>query len=79
MLANMTSPDDIAAAMAIAMVPSFYALAISEVFLVVVHRAYLTKDAPERGKTLPMVNAVLPLAVGLLMVTSFFVAIMMFA
>jgi len=78
LLRNMTSPNDIGAGMALSMLPSFYALAISELFLAVVHRAYAAKDGSPMDKTLPVINAVLPLAVGVLMVAFFFVGVLMY-
>ena len=72
MTSNMGDPGGIGLAIAAAMLPSLYALIISETFLAVVYKSYADKEASNMKKPLGMRNALLPLFVICLSILLFF-------
>ena len=72
MLVHMKDPDNIGLALSLTLLPAFYALLFSEVFFVIVHKAYCTKDigSPTKEPSFQIRSMLLFLAViGIICIT----------
>ena len=80
MLRNLTSPKQIGAGMAVALLTALYAVITSEIFFAFLHKAYCDgagcksqSDSSKNAGLLPLKNVALPGVVVLFMIVSFLV------
>ena len=79
MLQNLSSPDQIGAGMAIALLSPFYAIILSEIFLAIIYQSFKdSADNTDQKATLPLANAALPLLIILLSVVTFSILMLSF-
>ena len=76
MLRNLTSPEQIGAGMAVALLAPLYALFVSEFIFAFAYKAYSDETNESSGKPLPVRNALLPLIIGGLIIVIFFLFIL---
>ena len=78
MLRNLSSPDQIGYAMAVALITPFYAIVASEIFCAFLYKAYSDGEQSLQSKTLPLKNVALPAAVVAFTLILFFVLLAAF-
>lgn len=79
MLRNLSSPDQIGAGMAVALLTAFYAIITSEVFCAFLYKAYSDGDETTQSNPLPLKNTAMAATVTALTLILFFVLITSFA